>query len=142
MQGNRNYKDSVFSKYFSEDTRRLIELYNAIEGTSFPLDTEVQITTLDDSLFMDRINDLAFVLNGQLVVLVEHQSTINENMPLRLLMYLGRTYEKILSSENLYRKRLVPIPTPKFIVLYNGTEDCPRHCRKRLSPRKITSLLS
>lgn len=133
MAMNRNYKDSVFSCYFSEDPRRLIELYNAIEGTNYPLDTKIELNTLDDVLYKDRINDLSFVLDGQLVVLIEHQSTINRNMALRMLIYLGRLYEKLLPSEVLYRSKTVPIPTPKFIVLYNGTGQQPQHTQQRLS---------
>ena len=64
MKANKNLKDSVFSAYFSEDTARLVELFNALEGTDYPPDTPVEINTLTDVLWMDRINDLSFVLNG------------------------------------------------------------------------------
>lgn len=47
MQANRKYKDSVFTKFFSEDPRRLVELYNAVAGTNYPKDTEIVINTLD-----------------------------------------------------------------------------------------------
>jgi hypothetical protein len=33
---------------------------------------------------MDQINDLSFILNDRLIVLLERQSRINPNMPLRL----------------------------------------------------------
>lgn len=133
MQANRKYKDSVFSKYFSDDPKRLIELYNAVSGTHYPEDTEIEINTLEDVLYKDRINDLSFTIDGQLVVLVEHQSTPNENMALRMLIYLGRLYEKILDTEIVYRKKRIAIPEPKFIVLYNGTDELPQHYQQRLS---------
>ena len=129
---NRMYKASMFVDLFSEP-EKLIELYNAIEGTDYPPDTKVEIATLGDALFMDRINDLAFVLGGKLVVLVEHQSTLNENMPLRFLIYLGRVYEKIIDSGMLYHRSLVKIPAPDFIVLYNGGSDLPERSPLRLS---------
>lgn len=132
MQANKQFKDSVFSCYFSEDPRRLIELFNAVEGKNYPLDTKIELNTLDDVLYKDR-NDLSFVLDGQLVVLVEHQSTVNENMALRMLIYLGRIYEKILSGKAMYQRSRIPIPTPKFIVLYNGTKPCPKHYKQHLS---------
>lgn len=120
MKVNREYKDSVFSKYFSEDTRRLIELYNTVSGEDYPLDTEIELNTLDGTLFKDRMNDISFLLGKQLVVLMEHQSTINKNMPLRMLSYVTRLYEKIVESESLYSCDRIMIPTPKFFVFYNG----------------------
>jgi len=38
---------------------------------------------------MGQINDVSFTVGDRLIVLIEHQSTINENMPLRLLMYVA-----------------------------------------------------
>lgn len=120
LKPNREYKDSVFSKYFSEDAHRLIELYNAVSGESYPLDTTVELNTLDGALYKDRINDISFLLGKRLVVLVEHQSTLNMNMPLRMLSYVTRLYEKLVPSDVIYKNNIVKIPTPKFYVLYNG----------------------
>ena len=53
--------------------------------------------------------------------LIEHQSTINENMPLRCLEYVVELYKQILDAESKYGKKLIKIPTPEFYVLYNGT---------------------
>ncbi len=124
MNSNRNYKDSVFTKLF-KDNEKLIGLYNATSGKNYPLNTKVDINTLEEALFLERLNDISFMIDGKLVILIEHQSTVNQNMPLRFLLYIGRIYEKIIDSENIYRKRLIKIPTPEFIVLYNGTEDFP-----------------
>lgn len=120
MKVNRTYKDSVFSKYFTEDTRRLVELYNAITGEDYSLDAEIKLNTLDGVLFKDRMNDISFLLENQVVVLMEHQSTQNENMPLRMLIYAARLYEQILDSDSIYSTERVMIPTPKVFVFYNG----------------------
>jgi predicted transposase/invertase (TIGR01784 family) len=124
MNVNRTYKASVFSSYFS-DNERLIEVYNAIEDKSYPADTAIEINTLDDALFLDRQNDISFMLDGKLIILIEHQASLNKNMPLRLLMYVGRIYEKIIENSNVYREKLLTIPKPEFIVLYNGKEKLP-----------------
>jgi len=129
---NRKHKDSVFSALFSTP-EILRELYSAIEGIDIPQNAIVDINTLSDALYMKQINDLSFTINDRVVVLVEHQSTINENVPLRLLMYIGRVYELIIDKEKLYRKKLEKIPTPEFIVLYNGKEKCPDYQELRLS---------
>ena len=119
MKGNRKYKDSVFCDYMS-DGPKLVDLYNAVYGTNYPSDTPVEINTLDNVLYMDRVNDISFTLDGKYVVLLEQQSTLNENIPLRMGIYIMRLYEKLLQSNNLYRRRRIPLITPQFIMLYNG----------------------
>ena len=129
---NRNYRDSVFSLYLSEP-ERLIEVYNAVANTDYPPDTQVEINTLTDVLYKNQINDLSFVLDNQIVVLIEHQSTINENMALRLFLYSARVYEKITKQKPLYKRKRVKIPVPRFIVLYNGNEPYPEYGEQKLS---------
>ena len=132
MASNTRYKDSVFSFLFSDpDTLR--ELYGAIEGVTLPPDIPVTINTLSDVLFMERINDISFEIGGKIVVLIEHQSTINPNMALRLLMYIARVYEKILGDKNLYSGKKLAIPRPEFIVLYNGAAPFPDEQLMQLS---------
>jgi len=129
---NLKHKDSVFSKLFSSP-EILRELYSAIEGIDVPKDAIVDINTLSEALFMKQINDLSFTIDDRIVVLIEHQSTINENIPLRVLMYIARVYEKIVENINIYHKKLIKIPTPEFIVLYNGKDECPDHYTLKLS---------
>jgi len=124
MGANTKYKDSVFSLLFS-DPDLLRELYCALEGISLPTDVPVTINTLQDVLFMGRINDISFEIGGKLVILIEHQSTINPNMALRLLMYIARVYEKIIGDKNIYTSRPIPLPKPEFFVLYNGVSPYP-----------------
>jgi len=132
MNINRNHKDSVFSALFS-DPEILRELYSAIEGVDIPPDAIININTLSEALFMRRINDVSFTIDNKIVVLIEHQSIINENIPLRILMYIARVYEKIIEKKNIYHRKLLKIPTPCFIVLYNGKEEFPDHQELRLS---------
>ena len=138
MPANRVYKDSVFSLYLSQP-ERLVEVYNAVAGTNYPSDTPVQINTLEDVLWKEQINDLSFVLDDQMVVLIEHQSTVNENMALRMLLYGARVYEKMLPANAVYRRKRIAIPTPRFIVLYNGTEEYPEHQEQWLSQSFIVT---
>jgi len=123
-KANRTYKDSVFTLLFGEKDK-LIELYNAIFNAHYGLDTNIEITTLQNILFMGKLNDISFVIDGKLIVLIEHQSTINKNMCLRMLLYIARLYEKICDSETLYRTEQITIPRPEFIVLYNGKDEMP-----------------
>ncbi len=124
QNANRTYKDSVFCDYLAEPAR-LIEVYNAAFGTNYPPDTAVEITKLDDVLYMERINDLSFVMDNKFVVLLEQQSTINQNMAIRMLLYVARLYEKLLNNENLYKRNRIQVFTPVFIVFYNGSVEQP-----------------
>jgi hypothetical protein len=69
----------------------------------------------------DRLNDLSFEIGDRLIVLVEHQSTINKNMPLRLLLYIAELYAKMIGDKR-FNKKLIPLDWPEFIVVYNGED--------------------
>ncbi|MCL2207691.1 MAG: Rpn family recombination-promoting nuclease/putative transposase [Fibromonadales bacterium] len=129
---NRSYKDSVFTKCFGTPENAL-EAYCAVTGRKYPENAKVEMVTLSDALFMEQLNDVAFVIDDKLVVLMEHQSTVNENIPLRMLIYVAREYELITSSKNLYKKKKVKIPTPEFVVLYNGEKEMDDYVEMRLS---------
>ena len=128
----RTYKDSVFVTIFHEKTK-LIELYNALFDTNYDDSAPIDIVTIKDVLFRTLKNDLAFVLGGRFVVLVEHQSSINENMPLRDLMYISTVLKRMIDTTRLYREKRLMIPRPEFIVFYNGTKDFPAYQELRLS---------
>jgi predicted transposase YdaD len=132
MSVNRQYKDSVFSILFSDpDTLR--ELFGALEGVTLPPDLPLTINTLEGVLFRPQLNDISFVVGDTLVVLLEHQSTINPNMAFRLLMYIARLYEELSAGKNIYSTRKITIPRPIFIVLYNGTDPYPDESMLKLS---------
>jgi hypothetical protein len=132
MASNRQYKDSVFSFLFS-DPVVLRELYGAIAGIELPPDIPIIINTLEGILYKTLLNDISFEIAKKLVILIEHQSTINPNMAVRLLMYIAKVYEKLISGRNLYGRKKLSIPRPEFIVLYNGTEPYPDEAVLKLS---------
>jgi len=129
---NRKYKDSVFSLLLS-DEKTIAEVYGAISGKDYGPDAKVEIKTLKNVLSNGMFNDVAFVLDDRLVVLIEHQSTINENMPLRMLLYIAEIYNRLSEDENLYSRKMFKIPRPIFIMLYNGVEDMPDKWELKLS---------
>ena len=124
MNPNREHKDSVFSLLFS-DPNVLRNLYSTLADVPLPDDIPVNINTLQDVLYMTQINDLSFEIGGKLIVLIEHQSTINPNMALRLLMYVGRLYEKMVKNRDIYSRKKLTILRPEFFVLYNGKAPFP-----------------
>ena len=117
----RNHKDSTFCLLFSEP-QRAIELYNAVTGENLPPDTELTYTTLKNALYIDRNNDLSFVIKDRYLVMSECQSTINMNIPMRCLGYVNRTLENLAGKEGLYGRNLVKFPAPEFYMFYVGRE--------------------
>lgn len=116
----RDYKDTLFRMIFN-DRAHLLALYNAVNQTAYTDPEQLKIVTLENAIYMNMKNDLAFLLDFKLN-LYEHQSTWNPNMPLRDLFYAAREYEKLIQESSLYSSWPLKIPTPRFIVLYNGTE--------------------
>ncbi len=118
---NKKYQDTVFHKLFSTREAAL-ELFNALEGTHYTEDTEIEITTLDNVLYLERKNDLGFTIASSFIFLGEQQSTINPNMPLRFLGYITYSYEKLVAQKSLYSRKKLLLPTPIFYVFYTGDE--------------------
>jgi hypothetical protein len=114
------FKDTFFRTLFHEKERAL-ELCNAVTNSNFTLDDDLRIFSLGDKSIKRRNNDLAILINDQLLALKEHQGIVNANMPLRFLPYVSDIlYTWITDKRALYKSKLITIPTPKFYVLYNG----------------------
>lgn len=125
LKENRECKNSVFVDLFYEDEtaeENDIALYNALHDEPLPPGTKVEKIRVHNELYMNFKNDVSFGIGGKLLVFAEHQSTVNENMPLRSLLYLGRAYEQLVPVRKRYRKRRVPIPKPEIYTFYNGKE--------------------
>ncbi len=120
MHVKRTYKSRLFEMIFSEK-RALLELYNAMNGTDYNDPELLEINTLENAIYMSMRNDLSFIIDSRLT-LYEHQSTYSPNLPLRCLMYVSDLYSVMTKDENLYGKKPIRIPTPRFVIFYNGTE--------------------
>ena len=133
---NRKYKDSVFVDLFSEDEKakeNFLSLYNALHGTKLTAAAQLKNVRLDQVLYMTFYNDVSYLIDNKIIVLVEHQSTINPNMPLRCLEYISRLYETLFESKEKYSRKLLNIPMPEFYVFYNGDETYPSDKTLKLS---------
>lgn len=130
-QTKRTYKDSLFRDIFNNE-KRLSEVYTSLAGE--PTEpSEIRITTMDETFFSSEKNDVSFLVRDRHIVLLEHQSTVNENMPLRLLWYIAELYRQYVDPKAPYRAKRIPLPAPKFYVLYNGKATMPQEWRLRLS---------
>lgn len=121
--GNRKYRDTVFCSYFNEP-KRLLSLCNAILGTKYEDESKLDINTLEGIFFDDQKNDISCTIDNHFLVLLEHQSTVNENMPFRFLSYVAELLNKLVTDkQKIYRRSLIEFPAPRFFVLYNGDAD-------------------
>lgn len=82
------YKDTLFRMLFREK-QKLLELYNAINGTDYKNPNELEVVTLENAVYMSIKNDVS--------------------------------------------RRLIKLPTPKFVVFYNGAEKQPERKELHLS---------
>ena len=114
---NKRYRDTVFRDYFN-DEERLLSLCNALLGTDA---AALKINTLEGTFFDRQKNDISCVVENNFLVLVEHQSTINENMPFRCLSYVAELMNNLIEDKDkLYHKALIRFPAPRFYVFYDG----------------------
>ena len=126
------YKSSAFCLLFNEPDK-LRSLYNALTGSSYGEETPVTITTLKNELTVGLRNDISFTIGDKTIVLLEHQSTINPNMPLRFLLYVATIFENRINRRDLYSKQKMKIPQPEFYLFYNGISDFPDKTTLKLS---------
>lgn len=121
----RNYRDTLFRMLF-RDKERLLSLFNAVNGTHYDDPEELMITTLEGALYLGMKNDVSCMID-MMMQLYEHQSTVNPNMPLRNLFYVSDLLQKYVYEKGLdiYSRKQIKIPTPKFVVFYNGEEEQP-----------------
>ena len=127
---NKRYRDTVFRDYFN-DEERLLSLCNALLGTDA---AALKINTLEGTFFDRQKNDISCVVENNFLVLIEHQTTVNENMPLRCLSYVAELLNNlIVDKDKLYHKALIRFPAPRFYVFYDGDAKEPLQREMRLS---------
>lgn len=131
VRHTRTYKSRMFEMVFC-NKKDLLGLYNAINGTAYDNPDLLEINTLENAIYMSMQNDLSFIIDARLA-LYEHQSTYNPNLPLRFLMYVASLYSVMVENENLYGTKLIHLPTPRFVIFYNGIDEQPDRQELRLS---------
>jgi len=127
----RTYKDSLFCDIFRRKDY-LQDVYRGLFGLDVSLQ-EIQLMTLQGTFFNDEKNDVSFLAGKRQIVLMEHQSTLNENMPLRMFWYMAKLYRKQVPKDAPYRTRRLQLPAPCFYVFYNGLDPAPDEWEMRLS---------
>jgi hypothetical protein len=125
------YRDRIFRMIF-KGQEEFLELYNAMNGTSYDKPEDLIVTTLENAIYIGMKNDVSYLVYDQLAV-YEHQTTDNPNMPLRNLFYVANIYSNLVKRQNLYGTVLIRIPAPQFVVFYNGKNPKPERFELKLS---------
>ncbi len=101
---NRLYKSRLFVMIF-EDKKNLLELYNAVSGKQYKDPELLEISTLENAIYMSMRNDLSFLIDARLS-LYGHQSTYSPNLPPRFLVFYNGGEEqpdrRVLKLSDLY----------------------------------------
>lgn len=114
---NRQLADNFFKEIFGNKSsiRELLEFIGVDCKKK-----KMEFRLLDPVLIGNRQNDLSFLLEGVFYYFLEHQSTYNPNMPLRLLFYICQALEKYVNGEDLYKQEEIEIPEIKCYTLFTG----------------------
>ena len=113
------YKDRLFRYLFK---RAPLELYNAVSDEPYLEKANIKIINMQANL-ENIFSDLIFKINEHFVVICEHQSALNGNMPLRMFAYLSKYYQSYVNKKAIHKEKIIPLPTPRFFMLYNGDKE-------------------
>ena len=120
----RKTKDSVFLDLF-QNKSYLLKLYKTLhpEDTTATEDSLTNVT-IENVLTDNLYNDLGFIVDNKLMILVEAQSTWTMNILVRVLLYLAQSYHEYFqrTSQNYYKSRKVKMPRPELYIIYTGNK--------------------
>ncbi len=120
----RTTKNSVFLDLF-QNKSNLLKLYQTLHPEDTTA-TESSLTdiTIENVLTDNLYNDLGFIVNNKLMILVEAQSTWTMNILVRVLLYLAQSYHEYFqrTSQNYYKSKKVKMPKPELYVIFTGNK--------------------
>ena len=111
-----------------------LEVYNALNRSDYTDPEAVELVHLEKGVSLSIRNDASYIIDMNFSF-YEHQSTYNRNMPLRSIIYFVNALDDWLkeNEHDLFGRKRIMIPTPHFVVFYNGTEKRPEYEEMRLS---------
>ena len=122
IMAKRTAKNSVFLDLF-QNKSYLLKLYTTLhpEDTTATEDSLTDIT-IENVLTDNLYNDLGFIVNNKLMILIEAQSTWTMNILVRVLLYLAQSYHEYFqrTSQNYYKSKKVKMPKPELYVIFTG----------------------
>ncbi len=124
VKAKRTAKNSVFLDLF-QNKSYLLKLYKTLHPEDITA-TEYSLTniTIENVLTDNLYNDLGFIVNNKLMILIEAQSTWTINILIRVLLYLAQSYHEYFqrTNQNYYKSKKVKIPKPELYVIFTGNK--------------------
>lgn len=132
---NSKAKDRLFNKIY-ESEANLKDLASFLLGRDVE---QIKISNVEPVLFGNKENDLAFMCDDSLYVMMEEQSYYCANIAYRILEYIVAGLRTTVESENLlYGSHLVTFPTPKLYVVNVGLVKSPTDLKGVLYDIKLS----
>ena len=135
LKPNRQYKDFVFVDLFFVDEKTgdevVMSFYNAVHDKKISSKEKIHFIRFKNVSFYEIRNDVSFIVNDRFLVSLEHQSTINSNMPFRFLEYVLVLYKMYMEEKDRFLQSFVSLFAPEFYLIYNGKDLYP--VRKELA---------
>jgi len=120
-------KDSPFTFMFNNEAYA-VDLYDELTGIRYKPE-EITSVRLEKSLLRGRLyNDVAFLTSdNKLLVLIEHQASLNFNMLFRLLEYYVALVSRYIrkTHQNKFGTKKLAFPKAQLFVVYNGKGTMP-----------------
>ena len=124
IMAKRTAKNSVFLDLF-QNKNYLLKLYKTLHPEDITA-TEDSLTdvTIENILTDNLYNDLGFIVDNKLMILIEAQSTWTMNILIRVLLYLAQSYHEYFqrTSQNYYKSKKVKMPKPELYVIFTGNK--------------------
>ena len=124
IMAKRTAKNSVFLDLF-QNKSYLLKLYKTLhpEDTTATEDSLTDVT-IENVLTDNLYNDLGFIVDNKLMILIEAQSTWTMNILVRVLLYLAQSYHEYFqrTSQNYYNSKKVKMPMPELYIIFTGNK--------------------
>ena len=123
---NREYKDSLFRMIFTIP-EYAAALYSWLSREELLPGEELVIDDKGGLFTTELKHDVSFRVADKLFFIIEHQSTENENMPIRMLLAIAELYRQYLKhyGHRIYNNSLLSLPAVNPYVFYNGKNEEP-----------------
>lgn len=131
MQENNNRNPSAFRAYM-EAPKHAIAAFNAAQEGELPLDTPVEYIDIGGIPYLDPNENVVCLAGDRLIVFAEQSTVYTPNLPLRLLLGIGRLYGKLLERWECHSAFTV-LPAPVFIACCGRNVPLPENRRQELS---------
>ena len=93
----RKYQDTVFKDLF-KDKKYFLQMYKMFHPNTNYTEKDLEHMEIENVITTGLYNDIAYLVGGRLMIFAEHQSTIDNKMPLRFLFYYADSMMRYVNA--------------------------------------------